>query len=102
MAVFGIDLGNLVCYTFAQRRNKSRIYCNTTHDRQCFVSQELLTFYFQTQQNSTVSIARRKGIDVIINEVSKRETATYISFGTDKEGRMIGEKVHTHHYPIQC
>eukprot|EP01061_Rhynchopus_euleeides_P039186 TRINITY_DN6722_c4_g1_i1.p1 TRINITY_DN6722_c4_g1~~TRINITY_DN6722_c4_g1_i1.p1 ORF type:complete len:809 (+),score=431.42 TRINITY_DN6722_c4_g1_i1:111-2537(+) len=41
---------------------------------------------------STVSIARRKGIDVIINEVSKRETNTFVSFGNESEGRMIGEK----------
>eukprot|EP01064_Diplonema_japonicum_P002539 TRINITY_DN1161_c12_g1_i2.p1 TRINITY_DN1161_c12_g1~~TRINITY_DN1161_c12_g1_i2.p1 ORF type:complete len:815 (+),score=322.45 TRINITY_DN1161_c12_g1_i2:44-2488(+) len=42
--------------------------------------------------NSTVSVARRRGIDVIINEVSKRETNTCVSFGSAEEGRMIGEK----------
>ena len=49
----------------------------------------------QHPQYSTVSIARRKGIDIIINEVSKRETSSMVSFGTEQEGRMIGEKVLT-------
>jgi len=41
---------------------------------------------------SSVSVARKRGIDVIMNEVSKRETNTYVSFGGAKDGRMIGEK----------
>eukprot|EP01059_Diplonema_ambulator_P026912 TRINITY_DN443_c0_g1_i1.p1 TRINITY_DN443_c0_g1~~TRINITY_DN443_c0_g1_i1.p1 ORF type:complete len:815 (+),score=372.49 TRINITY_DN443_c0_g1_i1:125-2569(+) len=41
---------------------------------------------------STVSVARRRGIDIIMNEVSKRETSTYVSLGNGEEGRMIGEK----------
>eukprot|EP01006_Ploeotia_vitrea_P027376 TRINITY_DN60213_c0_g1_i1.p1 TRINITY_DN60213_c0_g1~~TRINITY_DN60213_c0_g1_i1.p1 ORF type:complete len:848 (-),score=168.98 TRINITY_DN60213_c0_g1_i1:161-2704(-) len=40
--------------------------------------------------NSVVSVARRGGVDVILNEVSKRETPTIVSFG-EKE-RYIGEK----------
>lgn len=40
--------------------------------------------------NSVVSVARRGGVDVIVNDVSKRETASIVSFG-EKE-RYIGEK----------
>jgi molecular chaperone DnaK (HSP70) len=40
--------------------------------------------------HSVVSVARRGGIDVIINEVSKRETSSMVSFG-EKE-RHLGEK----------
>ena len=46
-----------------------------------------------TPQYSSVSLARRGGIDVILNEVSKRETSSYVSFGNVTEGRMAGEKV---------
>lgn len=40
-------------------------------------------------QNSVVSVTRNGGIDIICNEVSKRETSTYVSLG-DAE-RKIGE-----------
>jgi molecular chaperone DnaK (HSP70) len=40
--------------------------------------------------NSVVSIARKGGVDVIVNEVSKRDTTSMVSFG-DKE-RFLGEK----------
>eukprot|EP01104_Vermistella_antarctica_P012442 TRINITY_DN35_c0_g2_i1.p1 TRINITY_DN35_c0_g2~~TRINITY_DN35_c0_g2_i1.p1 ORF type:complete len:873 (-),score=354.80 TRINITY_DN35_c0_g2_i1:275-2893(-) len=41
-------------------------------------------------QSSTLAIARRGGIDILINEVSNRTTPSIVGF-TDKE-RMIGEK----------
>eukprot|EP00906_Rhabdomonas_costata_P027534 RCo039087 len=40
--------------------------------------------------NSVVSIARKGGIDIIVNEVSKRESCSMVSFG-EKE-RYLGEK----------
>jgi heat shock protein 4 len=40
--------------------------------------------------NSRVAVTRRGGVDVILNEISKRDNASYVSFG-EKE-RYIGEK----------
>jgi molecular chaperone DnaK (HSP70) len=39
--------------------------------------------------NSVVAVTRHGGIDVVCNEVSKRETATYVSYMGDE--RLIGE-----------
>lgn len=41
-------------------------------------------------QYSTLAITRNHGVDIISNEVSKRETATYVSY-TDQD-RFIGER----------
>ena len=40
--------------------------------------------------NSVVSVARKGGIDIIVNEVSKRETSSMVSFGENE--RYLGEK----------
>eukprot|EP01013_Petalomonas_cantuscygni_P043338 TRINITY_DN80_c0_g1_i1.p1 TRINITY_DN80_c0_g1~~TRINITY_DN80_c0_g1_i1.p1 ORF type:complete len:825 (+),score=242.90 TRINITY_DN80_c0_g1_i1:123-2597(+) len=42
-------------------------------------------------QNSSVSVARRRGVDICLNEVSKRETPTVVSFGDGDRERLIGE-----------
>lgn len=42
------------------------------------------------QLQSVVSVARRGGIDIITNEVSKRETSSMVSFG--EKHRNLGEK----------
>ena len=39
--------------------------------------------------NSTVAVTRNGGVDVILNEVSKRETSTFVSLGDDE--RFLGE-----------
>lgn len=43
-------------------------------------------------RNSVVSIARRGGVDIALNDVSNRETPTVVSFGTGDGERLIGEK----------
>jgi molecular chaperone DnaK (HSP70) len=40
-------------------------------------------------KNSTIGTARRGGVDIVVNEVSKRETASFVSLGDDN--RWIGE-----------
>eukprot|EP01065_Artemidia_motanka_P042493 TRINITY_DN571_c0_g1_i1.p1 TRINITY_DN571_c0_g1~~TRINITY_DN571_c0_g1_i1.p1 ORF type:complete len:923 (+),score=376.76 TRINITY_DN571_c0_g1_i1:73-2841(+) len=40
--------------------------------------------------NSVVSVARRGGIDIIANEISKRETESYVSFSPSDAERFIG------------
>lgn len=40
--------------------------------------------------NSTVAITRYGGVDIVTNEVSKRETTTIVSFLDDE--RFIGEQ----------